>query len=158
MIILELTTEVNASIEDCFDAARDITIHENTVWRHTKEKAIAGRVSGKIENGEFVTFQATHFGIKQKLTSKVVKFQSPEYFVDEMVDGVFKTLRHEHHFEKKSMSSTLMKDILHFEAPFGILGWLAERLVLKSYMMNFLKYRGEQLKFILEERKAKTYY
>ena len=43
--------------------ARDIDVHTQTVWKHTKEKAIAGVTSGKINHDDTVTFEARHFGL-----------------------------------------------------------------------------------------------
>lgn len=149
--MIEIKTEiiVLAPIEVCFDLARDIDIHTQTVWKHTKEKAIAGITSGKIGFGECVTFQATHFGIRQQLTSEIVEYNRPYRFVDQMVRGAFKSMRHVHEFENRG-KQTLMKDTLMFEAPLGVLGLLVERLILKKYMERFIEDRNLELKKIAE--------
>jgi hypothetical protein len=43
-----------------------------------------------------------------------------------------------------------VKDTLYFEVPFGIIGWIVERIILKNYMKWFLDYRNRQLKEIAE--------
>lgn len=141
--------EINAAIDVCFDLARNIDVHTQTVWRHTKERAVAGTTTGMINEGETVTFQATHFLIRQKLQSKITAYHRPFLFVDEMMYGAFKRLRHEHDFIDLG-NRTLMRDTLVFEAPLGILGWLAERLVLQHYMKRFLMHRNENLKRLAE--------
>lgn len=150
--MVEITTSIviMAPIERCFDLARDIDIHTKTVWKHTREKAVAGVTSGCIAAGELVTFEATHFGIRQRLTSKITDFNAPYLFVDETQKGAFKSLRHVHHFEKHG-EGTRMTDTLRFEAPFGLLGWAIERLVLKTYMTKFLEHRNVQLKRLAEQ-------
>lgn len=150
--MVEVTTSIVilAPIERCFDLARDIDIHTKTVWKHTREKAIAGVTTGCISAGELVTFEATHFGIRQRLTSKITDFNAPYLFVDETQKGAFKSLRHVHHFEKHG-EGTRMTDALRFEAPLGWLGWAVERLVLKTYMTKFLEHRNEQLKRLDEQ-------
>lgn len=150
--MVEVRTEIfiKAPIEVCFDLARDIDIHTRTVWKHTREQAVAGVTSGRINGGELVTFEATHFGIRQRLTSKITEFNAPYLFVDETQKGAFKNLRHVHLFEKQG-AGTLMTDTLRFEAPLGYLGRLAERLVLKQYMRRFLEHRNEQLKQLAEQ-------
>ena len=65
-----LKTIINAPITVCFDLARSIDLHKTTM-KHTKEKAVAGITSGMINLNESVTWEAKHFGIKQKLTSKI---------------------------------------------------------------------------------------
>jgi ligand-binding SRPBCC domain-containing protein len=150
MVIVNTEILINAPIDRCFDLARNIELHTQTVWKHTKERAIDGTTKGMISEGEFVTFQATHFLIKQKLTSKIIEFKRPYYFVDEMQEGVFKSLRHEHIFEEQN-GKTLMKDKLTFEAPLGIVGLITERILLKNYMKRFLEHRNYQLKLMAEE-------
>lgn len=68
-------------------------------YEHTKEKAISGRTSGMLEDGETVTFEATHFCVRQTHTSIISEFKRPYRFVDEMVSGTFKSMRHEHAFK-----------------------------------------------------------
>nr|WP_154958418.1 SRPBCC family protein [Paenibacillus xylanexedens] len=149
MVIVETEILIDAPIELCFDMARDIDVHTQTVWKHTKEKAVAGITSGKVNHDDTVTFEARHFWIRQKLTSRITAYQAPYYFVDEMLKGAFKSLRHEHIFEEQN-GKTLMKDRLTMVAPFGVIGWVTERLILKSYMKRFLMYRNQQLKFLIE--------
>src|SRR5690349_5111508 len=80
MTNIEITTFINATPEKCFDAARNIDLHTETVWTHTNEQAIHGVVHGYIGLGETVTFKATHFGIRQTLTSRIIEFQRPYLF------------------------------------------------------------------------------
>jgi ligand-binding SRPBCC domain-containing protein len=150
LVIVETEMLIEAPIDICFDFARNIEVHTQTVWQHTKERAIEGITEGLISEGEIVTFQATHFLIRQELTSQITEFERPYYFVDEMKKGAFKNLRHEHIFEEQN-GKTLMKDKLTFEAPFGIIGWFAERMILKGYMKRFLEHRNYQLKQLVEK-------
>src|SRR5579862_6533387 len=94
---IELLTEINAPIEKVFDLARSIDLHIEST-KHTGETAIAGKTSGLIELGETVIWRARHFGIWQTLTSKITEFDRPVLFVDEIIEGAFKSILHEHHF------------------------------------------------------------
>ncbi|MDB5136776.1 MAG: hypothetical protein JWP37_3379 [Mucilaginibacter sp.] len=144
-----LLTKINAPIEKCFDLARSIDLHMEST-KQTGEKAIAGRTGGLIELGETVTWRAKHFGIWQTLTSKITEFNSPNYFVDEMVKGAFKSFRHEHHFTKVD-DRTLMKDVFVFESPLGVLGKLFNFLVLTRYIRWLLVERNRVIKEVAEE-------
>ncbi len=151
MPTLEIKTLIKADLKTCFDLSRSIDFHKLSL-EHSGEKAIAGKTSGLIELDEWVTWEATHFGIKQKLTSKITAFESPNYFVDEMVSGAFKSFKHEHIFKQSSDDDyTLMVDKFHFQSPFGLLGKLANILFLKRYMTNLLMTRNEHLKIKAEE-------
>ena len=144
MASITIKTLINAPLERCFDLARSIDLHTDSM-KHTGEKAIAGRTSGLIESGETVTWRAIHFGIRQTLTSKITEFDYPNYFVDEQVSGAFKSFRHEHRFTQQG-NQTLMTDIFIFESPLAPLGWLANMLFLKSYMKRLLLKRNEIIK------------
>jgi ligand-binding SRPBCC domain-containing protein len=144
MPTIEIKTLIQSEIRTCFDLARDIDFHQKSL-EHSKERAVAGKTSGLIELGEWVTWEAVHFGIKQKLTSKITELKSPTYFVDEMVSGAFKSFKHEHIFQENDLI-TIMIDRFHFESPYGVFGILANKLVLKKYMRNLLTKRAEILK------------
>ena len=76
MTTICLTTEIKANIERCFDLSRDIDAHKLSA-KNTNEKAIAGRTSGLCELGDTITWEAKHFGIRQKLTVEISQFDRP---------------------------------------------------------------------------------
>lgn len=148
MTIILLETTINAGIDRCFDLARDIDVHKLSAAR-TDEVAIAGRTSGRCELGDSVTWEARHFGIRQRLSVEISKFNRPYFFEDRMTKGAFKTMRHEHHFVAQD-GSTVMTDKFIYEVPFGILGQLFDKLVLKRYMTRFLVTRNRIIKEVAE--------
>ena len=153
---LEIVTEINAEIQLVFDLSRSIDLHLISTEK-TKEKAIAGKTKGLIELGEQVTWQATHFGLRQKFTSKIIEFQPPLLFVDQMQKGIFKSFRHEHHFKVISEEKTLVKDILAYEVPLKILGKLADFLFLKKYLKDFLTERNRIIKAYAENGEGSAF-
>ncbi len=148
MPIIKIELTVNAPAERVFDLARCIDLHEATMSKH-KEKAIGGVTKGLIGMGESVTWEATHFGIKQKLTSKITAFERPKHFRDSMVIGAFSRFDHDHFFEQIS-EQTLMKDIFDYDSPLGILGKIADALFLEKYMRQMLTERSQIIKTIAE--------
>jgi len=145
---IELETVLNAPIERCFDLSRSIDLHKIST-EQTNEEAIAGVTLGLIKLNESVTWRAKHFGVYQILTTKITEFDSPRFFVDEMVRGAFKGFRHEHHFESIE-NGTLMTDIFEYQSPFGILGKLVDIIVLKRYMTELLIKRNDTIKEFAE--------
>jgi len=144
MPTIEIKTEILADKKKCFDLARNIELHQESL-QFSGEKAIAGKTKGLIGKGEWVCWEAKHFGFVQHLTSKITEFEAPDYFVDEMVMGAFKSFRHEHRFEETN-AGTLMTEVFYFESPLGILGKIANTLFLKRYMKRLLKTRNKFLK------------
>ncbi|CAN5431372.1 hypothetical protein BH10ACI1_BH10ACI1_13330 [soil metagenome] len=144
MPILIIETEINAPPEDCFDLVRDISLHLQTANK-TNEKAIAGRIQGKIALGETVTFEGRHFGIRQRLTVKITEFKKPDLFTDEMIEGTFRSFKHKHEFIKKG-DGTLMRDTLEWTSPFGFLGRIMDTLLLENHLRKFVSHRNSELK------------
>ena len=150
MPTIHLTTIINAPIETCFDVARDVDVHQLSTSQ-TKEKAIAGRTSGLCEKGDVITWEAIHFGIKQKLTVCITEMEKYSMFEDEMTKGAFAYMKHKHQFDSVD-EGTRMTDEFVFKAPFGILGRIAEKLFLTSYMTKFLLKRNRLLKSLAESK------
>jgi ligand-binding SRPBCC domain-containing protein len=149
MPVINLHTQINAPIGIVFDLSRSIDLHKIST-AHTNEEAIAGVTSGLIGMGESVTWRARHLGITQELTSKITAFSMPEYFVDEMVTGPFKSFRHEHIFSEAN-GLTTMVDVFNYKSPLGVLGSFTDVLFLKRYMANLLKERNRIIKQFAED-------
>lgn len=144
-------TFIAASPERCFDLARDIGLHCRTA-AFTGEKAIAGVTSGLIELHQSVTFEARHLGVRQRLCSRVVEFERPHRFVDQMQRGAFASMRHAHEFEPVE-GGTLMRDTIAWTSPAGIIGHVADALLIKRHLARFLARRNAGLKAFAERAK-----
>lgn len=149
---IKIGTRIDAPIETVFDLARSIDLHVQST-AHTHEKAVAGCTTGLISLGESVTWEATHFGVKQRLATQVVQFDRPRHFRDSMVSGAFKRFDHDHYFESVA-GQTLMKDTFDYTSPFGILGRIADFVFLKRYMTRLLRTRNGVIKSVAESGKA----
>jgi ligand-binding SRPBCC domain-containing protein len=150
---IEITTEINSTLEICFDLARSIDLHKISTAK-TNEEAVEGKTSGLIGLNESVTWQATHFGIKQKLTSKITRFDRPFYFKDEQTNGAFKSFVHTHTFSQVG-DKVIMKDVFEYQSPFGFAGKIFNALVLTNYMRKFLAERNHIIKEFAESDKWK---
>src|SRR5882757_10828199 len=154
MPTIHLTTFVAAPQDRVFDLARSIDLHRKSM-AHTQEQAIAGTTSGLIGLDETVTWKAKHFLKTRILKSKITAMNRPLSFTDEMMDGDFKSLRHEHHF-KAIDNGTLLIDLFSFEAPYGQLGRIANQFFLTRYLKNLLEFRNTMIKEYAESEKWKS--
>lgn len=148
MSIIHLQTVIKADIQTVFDLARDIDLHQKSTFK-TGEKAIAGRTSGLIEQGETVTWRAKHLGFYQTHTSEIINMEKPDQFTDIMLKGTFKSLKHQHIFRQEG-EHTIMTDTFEFESPLGIIGKLFNEFFLKNYMTGFLLERNKLIKATAE--------
>jgi ligand-binding SRPBCC domain-containing protein len=123
-----------------FDLARDIDLHQRSM-AHTGEQAVGGRTSGQIGAGETVTWNARHLGRRWSLTSRITAFDPPRRFVDEQSAGPFAWFRHEHRFETVP-GGTLMIDDWNHAAPYGVIGRIADALVVGPLLRRLLERRN----------------
>ena len=149
MTVITLHTEIKTSIEKAFQLSLDIDFHKRTASQ-THEEAIAGVTTGIIKHNETVTWRGKHFGFFLTHTSKITAYEAPNYFVDEMIEGNFKSFRHQHFFEEKE-GIVYMKDIISYNTPFGIFGKLFDALLLRKHMKDFIENRNSILKTELEQ-------
>ncbi len=147
--MIHLETRIDAPVETCFDLARSIDIHRAAASK-TRERAVGGVTKRLIGLGETVTWEAVHFGIKQRLTSRITRYERPHLFTDEMVRGTFRSFTHVHEF-KNLDGGTIMLERFSYKSPFGLLGRLADKLFLERYMRTFLLERALYLKRVAEQ-------
>ena len=152
---IELSTVIRAPRARVFDLARSIDAHQDTTGS-TEERAVAGITYGLIGMDDEVTWEARHFGVRQRLTVRVTAFDRPNHFRDIMTSGAFKKMVHDHEFAEHP-TGTLMRDRFEFESPLGILGRIADWLFLTSYMRRFLVSRNEVLKQLAESAAWRRY-
>jgi ligand-binding SRPBCC domain-containing protein len=144
MTRIRLETLIDAPIDRVFDLARDIGLHVRSM-AGTGERAIAGRMSGPIEEGETVTWRARHFGLWWTMTSRITEVRPPTTFADQQEGGPFAWFRHRHTFRAVA-GGTVMTDDWEHAAPFGPIGRMVDRLVLGRYMRRLLETRNVALK------------
>ncbi|WP_406686145.1 cell division protein [Rossellomorea vietnamensis] len=154
MPVIKHNILINAPIHLCFDLARNVDVHTETT-KKTKEKAIEGVTTGLMEEGDTVTWEATHLGIKQTLTAKIIEMKKPYQFTDVMVKGAFHSFTHVHEFIA-SGTGTIMKDTFTYQSPLGILGVMADKMFFKKYMKNFIVTRARELKVIAERESSNS--
>jgi ligand-binding SRPBCC domain-containing protein len=155
MPLLHLTTFIAAPAKRVFDLSRSIDLHRSSMGHH-QEAAVAGRTTGLIGKGESVTWKARHLKKERFLKIQITEMDAPASFVDEMLEGDFRSMRHEHYF-KPIENGTIMIDKLYFEMPYGIFGRLFNSLYLEGYMRRLLEERNAAIMRAAETDQWKTY-
>jgi ligand-binding SRPBCC domain-containing protein len=152
MTTIELTTQIEAPIEICFQLALSIDLELQAAQTH-HIRAVSGVTSGIIGPGERVGWKTKQFGIMVSHVSEITGYQQPLFFEDRMVKGIFKSFRHDHFFHPLSPNKTEMRDLLRFSMPFWPMGIIAERLIIRSRLTHLLLLRN---KLIQETATAKA--
>ena len=129
---IELETHIRAPIETVFDLCRCVDLHVDSTAQ-TNERAVDGKTSGLLELGDTVTWEATHFLVRQQLTVVIAEYDRPNFFRDSMQRGVFRHFDHDHYFEQTA-SGTRMRDVFDYSSPFGIIGRVANTLLVNCLL------------------------
>jgi ligand-binding SRPBCC domain-containing protein len=156
MPLLRLTLCIAAPIERCFDLSRSIDLHRHSL-AGSQERAVAGVTAGLIGPGESVTWEAKHFGIVQRLSTRITDYERPRHFRDSMQSGAFRRFDHAHVFEADGEHGTIVRDEFDYNAPLGILGRIAEVAFLSRYMRKLLEERNGVVKRIAESGDWRNY-
>lgn len=149
----EIVTAIAAPPARVFDASLDVEVHTASMAK-SAERAVGGVTTGRLKLGDSVTWQARHFAIPWRMTSKITDCTPPEHFTDEQAAGPFKHWRHDHRFEPDGRGGTVMRDEVDFEAPLGLLGTIAQVVVLRRYMAGLIRARNQHLKTVTERAAA----
>lgn len=101
--------------------------------------------------GSTLTFRVRAGLAHVKWVARIVRYEPPHLFEDEMVKGPFRSWRHTHVFEATGEESTRLTDEISYEMPFGVIGELGAPLVAHQIDRLFA-YRRQVL-----ERKARAW-
>ena len=92
-----------------------------------------------------VMFAVQTMGHIQEITHRITHFESPNLFVEELIVGPLKLWVHSHHFTVLESGATLVKDVIEFQPPGGLIGlMMTESRILDSLEDGFY-YRHQQL-------------
>lgn len=152
---IDLTTVVPGGRAAAFDASLTVDVHAASM-RRSGERAIGGVRSGRLGPGETVTWQARHFGIRWRMTSKISEYERPYRFTDEQISGPLRSWRHVHLFVASDPSATVMRDVIEFSAPAGVLGWLVAATILRPYLRRLVLRRNAYLRRALAINLARS--
>jgi ligand-binding SRPBCC domain-containing protein len=83
--------------------------------------------------------------------TEITQVREPEYFIDNQLAGPYKLWHHQHFF-KEIDGGVEMTDIVHYIAPFGVAGMLAELLIINKKVNYIFDYRNRVLKDIFPGR------
>ena len=143
-------TLIELPVEAVFDLARDVETHAQSAAFSGERLVEPGRTKGLLELGDLVAFEGRHFGIRQRFVARIVEMSPPRRFVDEMVRGAFRWLRHEHEFHVHARG-TLMRDLLQWRSPLGLLGRIADALFVERHVESFVRSKQQNLKRMAEK-------
>jgi ligand-binding SRPBCC domain-containing protein len=155
MARIEITTEIEAPIERCFDLARSIDAHLAST-AGIRERAVAGTTTGLIGLSEQITWNSRHYGFTVVHTSRITKYERPFHFQDVMVEGIFRKFEHDHWFTE-SNGMTTMRDVIEVVAPKWAAACIVGPWIMASYLRRLIVQRNAFLKHVAESDRCKQF-
>jgi ligand-binding SRPBCC domain-containing protein len=96
---------------------------------------------GNIYEGLIISYSvAPVAGIKTRWVTEITHVKPKEYFVDEQRVGPYRMWHHQH-FISQVKNGTLMTDIVSYQPPFGIIGSVANRIMISRKLNEIFDYR-----------------
>ncbi|WP_109829655.1 SRPBCC family protein [Reichenbachiella versicolor] len=106
---------------------------------------ITSDVPKRMHPGLIITYKVSPLlGIKTDWMTEITHVEDGKYFVDEQRIGPYAMWHHQHHIEAHN-DGVLMKDIITYSPPFGILGRVANQLFIKNKLKEIFDFRREAL-------------
>jgi len=99
----------------------------------------------KMYPGMIITYIVSPL-LKIKLTwmTEITQVKEKSFFIDEQRLGPY-TMWHHQHIFKQTEEGILMKDIITYIPPFGIIGKIANFLFIKSKVNQIFNYRNKKI-------------
>ena len=106
---------------------------------------ITSDLPSKMYPGMFISYKVSPlFKIPMSWVTEITHVNENHYFVDEQRVGPYAIWHHEHQLEEIE-GGVLMKDILSYRLPFGLLGQIINSLFIKKKVKAIFAYREKAL-------------
>lgn len=96
----------------------------------------------EMAEGTLLDYRLGLFGIPFYWKTLIEKWSPEESFVDVQLKGPYVLWRHTHTFEELTHTSTLVRDRVEYQIPFGPFGRIAHTLFVKKTLKKIFDYRA----------------
>ncbi len=107
----------------------------------------------EMYEGMVIQYQVTPFpGFTTDWISEITQIKHHAHFIDDQRVGPFALWHHQHFFRQLDNGYTEMKDVLHYQAPLGFLGTIADWLFVRRQVEGIFTAREAAIKRIFPEQ------
>jgi len=133
--------KVNASIDDIWAFISSPANLKEITPDYMGFDIISKDLPDKMYPGMIICYKVKPlFGIKTSWVTEITQVREKEYFVDEQRVGPY-AIWHHQHFIKPIKNGVLMTDIVSYKPPLGVLGAIANSLIIKNKLNEIFNYR-----------------
>ena len=145
---LHTTQRIPAKIEQVWDFISSPANLKKITPEYMGFHITSKLLSQKMYPGMIISYKVSPvFGIKMTWVTEITHVKEMEYFVDEQRIGPYSMWHHEHKIEPIE-GGVLMTDIVSYKPPFGILGSIANSILIKKQLKEIFDFRKEAVEKI----------
>lgn len=148
--LLKRETIINEEIDKVFDFFSKAE-NLNLITPPALGFKIITQLPVEMKLGAVIDYKIRLNGFPFNWKTEITKWEPPFRFEDTQKEGPYKTWIHEHLFED-SNGNTIMKDIVKYLSPGGILEFIPHNLIVKKKVETIFSYRENKLKDIFPEK------
>ncbi len=109
----------------------------------------------KMYPGMLIAYKVSPLlGIRMNWVTEITHVKDLEYFVDEQRSGPYALWHHQHHF-KEIKGGVHVTDILTYAIPYGVIGRMANSLIVEKEVKKIFAFREEQINKLFGVYKAR---
>ncbi len=105
----------------------------------------------QIHDGSLIDYRLRLYGMPMRWRSRIAEWRPMDRFVDTQIRGPYAVWHHTHEFEDAPSGGTLVRDVVRYDLPFGVLGWIAHALVVRRSLDAIFAYRQAAMRSIFPE-------
>jgi ligand-binding SRPBCC domain-containing protein len=109
----------------------------------------------RMEAGAVIDYRLHYRGVALGWTSQIEVWEPGRQFVDRQLRGPYGLWHHRHTFTEVD-GGTVIEDEVHYAAPFGLLGELAQPVLIERDLKRIFDYRQQAVRRIFDEEAART--
>jgi ligand-binding SRPBCC domain-containing protein len=132
---------VHTDIKTLWDFASSPSNLKEITPNHMGFQITTPNTTEKMYPGMIITYKVSPLlNISMNWMTEITQVKPMSFFIDEQRMGPYKLWHHQHLFEEKE-GGVLMTDIVTYIPPFGILGDIANWLIIKKKLRDIFAYR-----------------
>ena len=105
----------------------------------------------EMKEGALIDYTVNIFGFPIRWRTLITDYKPSHMFVDQQLKGPYSMWHHTHLFERLNDEETLIKDIVIYAVPFGIIGKLTHSLYIKADLDAIFDFRSQKIREIFND-------
>lgn len=97
----------------------------------------------KMGIGTLIEYRLRLHRVPVRWQTRIDAWEPPHRFVDAQIKGPYSLWEHTHTFEPDGLGATIIEDRVRYAIPFGPLGNLADRLLVRRDLQQIFDYRRD---------------